>query len=410
MTAEIISVGTELLLGQIHDTDATYLSQELAKVGVDVFYRTTVGDNTGRMGEVLRSALERSEVVIVVGGLGPTSDDLTREVIADVLGLPLVEDAEAVQTITEFFRDRGVAMAPSNLRQAMVPAGGQALANDAGTAPGVMVQKDGKTVFALPGPPHEMERMAQRHLIPRLKSLRTQEEGIFSRVLHLSGIGESAAAREVEDLLASSNPTVAPLATGGVVNLRITTKAGTPADALREIERMEREVRSRLSDYVFGADEETMQSVVGGLLRAKRLTIATAESCTAGLLSARLTEVSGSSDYYLSSVVAYSNEAKVRLLGVRRETLEKYGAVSEEVAIEMAEGVREAHGADIGVSCTGIAGPTGGSEEKPVGLVFIGICEGAGSEAKRFQFRGGRSQVRERAVQAALDLLWRKLR
>ena len=410
MRAEIISVGTELLLGQIHDTDATYLSQELAKVGVDVFYRTTVGDNPGRMGEALRTALARADLVIMVGGLGPTSDDLTREVIAEVQGLPLVEDRESAEQIEEFFRRRGVEMAPSNLKQAMIPSGGRALMNDRGTAPGIMVEKEGRIVFALPGPPHEMESMTQRHLIPHLRSAQEEDEVILSRVLHLSGIGESAAAREVDDLLEGREPTLAPLAGSGVVNFRITAKAGSQEEARKKIEGMERAVRERLGDYVFGADEESLESVVGDLLRGKGLTIGTAESCTGGLLAGRLTEVSGSSAYYVSSVVAYSDEAKVKLLGVKRETVERHGAVSEEVAIEMAEGLRKRHGVDIGVSCTGIAGPTGGSAEKPVGLLFVGIADGEGGEANRFQFRGGRSQVRERTVQAALDILWRRLR
>lgn len=410
MRAEIISVGTELLLGQIYDTDATYLSQELAKVGADVFYRTTVGDNRGRIGEALRLALERTEIVIMVGGLGPTPDDLTREVVAEVMGLPLVEDKESAEQIREFFRHRSLEMPPSNLRQALVPAGGKALVNDVGTAPGIMVEKGGKTVFALPGPPHEMEGMTQRHLIPHLRAMQGKQEVILSRVLHLSGIGESAAAREVEDLLESSDPTLAPLVGGGVVNFRITAKAASHQEAVEKAERMEKEVRGRLGDYIFGTDQDTLESVVGGMLRARGLTIGTAESCTGGLLAGRLTEVSGSSDYYVCSLVAYSNEAKMRLLGVERETLERCGAVSEEVAVEMAEGLRRRCGVEVGVSCTGIAGPTGGSEEKPVGLVSIAIADGGGTEVRRFQFRGGRGQVRERSVQAALDMLWRRLR
>jgi len=410
MTAEIISVGTELLLGQIHDTDATYLSQELAKVGVDVFYRTTVGDNPARISEVLRRALERSDLIVVVGGLGPTPDDLTRDVIADALGMPLAEDPQAGEEIRTFFRQRGLDMPPSNLRQALIPSGGRALRNDRGTAPGIMVQKGGKTVFALPGPPNEMEQMAQKHLITYLKSLQREKSVILSRVLHLSGIGESAVAKQVEALLESRDPTLAPLVGGGVVNLRITAKANSYQEALDKIAGMESQVRAKLGDYVFGADEETLESVVGGLLRARGLHIATAESCTGGLLAARITDVSGSSDYFVSSVVAYSNEAKADLLGVSREALEKFGSVSQEVALEMAEGVKRRHWVDVGVSCTGIAGPTGGTDEKPVGLVFIGVADKTGSEAKKSQFRGGRSQVRERTVQAALDMLWRRLR
>lgn len=410
MRAEIISVGTELLLGQIHDTDATYLSQELAKVGVDLFYRTTVGDNRERIGEALRRALERADVVIMVGGLGPTSDDLTRDVVAEVLDLPLVEDKESVREIKEFFRRRGIEMAPSNLRQALIPAGGRALMNDRGTAPGIRVEKDGKVVFALPGPPHEMEGMAQRHLIPLLKRLMGEEQVILSRVVHLSGIGESAAAREVEDLLEASDPTVAPLAGGGVVNFRITAKAASHEEALGKVKAVETIVRDRLRDYVFGTDEETLESVVGGLLRSRGLTIGTAESCTGGLLSGRLTEASGSSDYYVCSVVAYSNEAKSSMLGVRAETLQRFGAVSEEVAVEMVRGLRSRYGVDVGVSCTGIAGPTGGSEEKPVGLVYIALADGKGTEVKASHFRGGRAQVRERSVHTCLDMLWRRLR
>jgi nicotinamide-nucleotide amidase len=420
VNAEIVAVGTELLLGQITDTNATYICQKLAEIGVDVYFRSTVGDNWERMAAVLRAAMARADVVIVTGGLGPTNDDITREVIADLTGRPLELDPEAERRLREFFASRHPGMPPSNLKQAMVPKGARILQNSCGTAPGLIVEvpargragtTDGRAIIALPGPPHEMKAMLQESVIPYLRRRAGERVQITkSRVLKLVGIGESAAAEQIRDLLDSqTDPTIAPLASPGEVRLRITTKAASNAEADRKIAGIEAQVRERLGAYVFGADEETLEGVVGDLLRRRGKSLAVAESCTGGLIGSRITDVPGSSDYFLGSLVTYSNDAKANLLGVSRALLQEKGAVSEEVARAMAEGVRKRLSADMGLGVTGIAGPTGGTPEKPVGLVYIALADGQETQCERHNMFGDRVLVKYRTSQVGLDMVRRRL-
>lgn len=411
MAVEIISVGTELLLGQITDTNATYICQRLAELGQDVYYRTTVGDNQERIVECIRHALARAEVIILCGGLGPTSDDLTREAMAEACGRGLRRDPESEKAIYATFAARHIPMVEMNLKQADIPEGGEAIPNSCGTAPGVFLEHEGKLLFAVPGVPSEMRAMMDRSVIPALRARGLAgREVIVSRVLHVMGLGESACAREVQDLLVGQrNPTVAPLAGNGEVVLRITAKAPDEAEARRMIAGLEAEIRARLGDNVYGADEDTLEQVVIDLLVARGMTLATAESCTGGLISSRMTDVSGSSRCYLGGVVSYSNETKMELLGVDRLILEQYGAVSQQVAEAMAGGIRRRMGSDIGISATGVAGPGGGSEEKPVGLVYIGLAQGDTVTVTEHRFAQDRLGNKYRTSQAALDMIRRAL-
>jgi len=404
MRAEIISVGTELLLGQIVDTNAAFLSRELAALGIDLYHRTTVGDNPERLRQAVEDALSRAELVITIGGLGPTTDDLTKEVVAQVLGLELVLDQPSLARMEAYFRQLGRKMTENNYKQAFIPAGGQALPNLHGTAPGVAVRWKERLVVCLPGPPHELEPMFRDYVRPLLQT--GQNGVIFSRVLKISGRGESAVAEEIADLLAAqTNPTIAPLASPGEVKLRLTARAASTAAAEELITGMEARIRERLGLAVFGVDDETLEEVVVRLLAGRRETLAVAESCTGGLLAGQLTEVPGASAVFERGVVTYSNRSKVELLGVPEEVINTYGAVSAEVARSMAAGIREQAGTDWGIGITGIAGPGGGTAEKPVGLVYVGLEGPAVSLVKKLNFPGSRQIVRRRTVQTALDLL-----
>jgi nicotinamide-nucleotide amidase len=411
MAVETISVGTELLLGQITDTNATYMSRRLAEIGQNVHYRTTVGDNQERIVACIRRALERADVVVLCGGLGPTSDDLTREAMAEACGRGMWRDPASEDAIRAIFEARRIPMAEMNLKQADVPDGAEAIPNSCGTAPGVSMEYEGKLLFAVPGVPSEMRAMMDQSVIPALVERGLAGvETIVSRVLRVMGLGESTCARLVQDLLLEQqNPTVAPLAGNGEVTLRITAKAASEAEARRMIASLESEIRARLGSYVYGADEENLEQVVVRTLIDHGLTLATAESCTGGLIGCRITDVSGSSECYLGGVVSYSNETKMELLGVDRLILEQSGAVSREVAEAMAVGVRRRLGADIGVSATGIAGPGGGSEGKPVGLVYIGLARDDDVSVTEHRFGQDRLGNKHRTSQAALDLIRRML-
>lgn len=406
MRAEIISVGTELLLGQIVDTNAAYLSAKLPALGVSVYFRSTVGDNENRIAEALKLAFSRSDVVITIGGLGPTDDDLTKETVAKMLGQRLVVDQYSAERIRRFFLDRGVQMPEANLKQAQTPENGRVLPNDVGTAPGAIFEQDEKAVVVMPGPPGEMIPMFEHYVVPYLREKAGPAAGfIKSRVLRIIGMGESAVAELVRDLFAAENPTVAPLAKGGEVHLRITVQASDEAQADQLIRGTEDKLRERLGGVVFGVDEETLEDVVVRLLIEKRLTAAAAESCTGGLIMHRLTNVPGSSKAFLGGVVAYDNRAKVELLGVSEEDLRSKGAVSHEVARAMASGVGRLLHTDIAVGVTGIAGPGGGTPEKPVGLVYIGISSQEETISQEFRLRGGRIDIKERSALAALAML-----
>ncbi len=410
MIAEIVSVGTELLMGQIVDSNAAYISSRLPEVGYRVYFRQTVGDNLERLTQTLKLALSRADVVITIGGLGPTMDDLTREGIAAALGEPLILDHDLQAELQEKFRQRGYPMVESILRQAYRPACARPLPNPNGTAPGLITEKDGQAVIALPGPPAELIPMFDQYVLPYLRERAGGAPGvILSRVLRVCGMGESLVEDRIKDLMQGSNPTVAPYAKTGEVHLRITASAPSPAQAEEMIAQMEGQIRERLGNAIYGVNDQTLEQAVMELLWAKGATVAVAESCTGGLIGHRLTEVPGSSRAMIGGVVAYSNELKVRLLGVPEAVLQEHGAVSEPTACAMAEGIRRLTGADYGIGTTGIAGPTGGTAEKPVGLVYIAVATPSGTRVREHRFLGRRSEIKWRASQAALVMLREEL-
>jgi len=408
MDAEIIAVGSELLLGQIANTNAQYISQRLSSVGVNVYYHTVVGDNKERLLKALEIACKRANIIITTGGLGPTMDDLTKETIAEYLGMELMLHQPSAQAIREYFARRGRVMTENNLKQAMFPREAIVLPNAVGTAPGAIIEKDGKTFIILPGPPFEMQPMFENHVIPYLAQRENQK--IFSRVLRIYGIGESAVEEMIKDLLEKqTNPTIAPLAAYGEVTLRLTVKCPRSQDPLELIKPVEDEIRRRLEQAVYGIDDDRLETVVARLLKERGLTLAMAESCTGGLISNLLTDVPGISENLLETCVTYSNQAKINRLGVKHETLEAYGAVSPQTAQEMAEGILRTSGADIGLAVTGIAGPGGGTPEKPVGLVYIAIAMDGNVEVKSIYNQGDRKRIKLSTANTALDLLRRKL-
>jgi nicotinamide-nucleotide amidase len=401
MTAEVISIGTELLLGQIVDSNAAYLGKVLAETGISHTHRQTVGDNLQRISSALELALSRAEIVITIGGLGPTEDDLTREAIAIAMDEALVEDQEVVDQLRSWFASRNLTWVESLRRQALRPACAEPIPNPNGTAPGLMAEKTDKLVMALPGPPSEFRPMVDHFVQPKLAK-RSGAGVIVSRVLRIIGMGESMVESMVSDLLQSTNPTVAPLAHTGEVHLRLTARSENRATALRLIEPLESEIRRRLGNAVYGADDENLEVACLHLLSTKQATVAVAESCTGGLLGSRMSSVPGASKAFLGGAITYSNEAKVEILGVSQETLDQFGAVSAATASQMAAGARRAFGSSHALSITGIAGPDGGSDEKPVGLVFIGVAKPDGVEVHEHRFSGGRDNIRQRAAQAAL--------
>lgn len=405
MTVELICVGTELLLGNIVNTNAAYMSEKCAMLGLSMYYQSVVGDNQERLADLLRTAKDRSDIIILCGGLGPTQDDLTKETAAKVMGKSLTEDKRARQEIEDFLRKRGRKITENNWKQALVPEGSKVLYNPNGTAPGMILEEEKVRVILLPGPPNELVPMFEEQVYPYLKRL--QPEVICSKMVKICGMGESAAETEILDLIQQQeNPTLAPYAKTGEVHLRLTARAETEAQALSMIEPLEQELQRRFGSLIYTDREEvTLEMAVAELLSEHHLTVTTAESCTGGLLAGRLINVPGISGNLKEGYITYSNEAKERLLGVSPKTLEKYGAVSEETVLEMAEGGARAANADICVSISGIAGPDGGTEEKPVGLVYLCCyCKGK-TYVERNLYTGNRSKVREYAVASALTLL-----
>jgi len=404
MIAEIIAVGTELLLGQIVNTNARFLSVELSKLGINVYYQTVVGDNSERLRETLALALKRADIVILTGGLGPTKDDLTKETVAQVLDLPLELHEESLERIKDYFKRIHREMADNNIKQAYLPKGCYVLENNHGTAPGCIVEKDKKIVIMLPGPPKEMEPMFHHSVYPFLR--KKTSDIIYSKVLRVFGIGESSLGQKIADLIENqTNPTIAPYAKQGEVTLRITAKSDDIEKAKKLIEPLEKAVRERFGIMVYGEDEESLEEVTCRLLMEKNITIATAESCTGGLLAEKITRIPGISQCFHMGVITYSNEAKQKILGVSAKTLERYGAVSSQTAMEMAEGIKKLSGADIGVSITGIAGPGGGSELKPVGLVYIGMATPDNCSCQELHLSGNRDRIRELTSMNALDMV-----
>lgn len=406
MIVELVTTGSELLLGQIINTNSAYMARELNAIGFDVVYQTTVGDNRQRMREAIEHALTRADIVITSGGLGPTQGDITKEVCAEVFGRELQFNEACAERIRAHFVHLQREMAENNLRQAMIPEGAHIFLNYAGTAPGIALEQAGRLIVNLPGPPSEMKDMFDRSLRPYLEQKYGFASVIVSRVLDTFGIGESSLEMEIRDLiLAQKNPTLALLVRPGGVILRITAKAADEAAARKLIAGMEAEIRSRVGQYIYAVDDEGMENVVGELLRERKLTIACAESCTGGLLTSRLTDVPGSSAYVMGSIVSYTNDVKEAQLGVSPEVLRTVGAVSEETARQMAQGVRERLGADIGVGITGIAGPDGGTPEKPVGLVYIAVAGADRTVVQKNIFAGTRQQIKYRTTQTALDMV-----
>ena len=413
MSAEIICVGTELLLGEILNSNVQFLAQELAQLGIPHYYQTVVGDNLQRIHQVMETALQRASILIFTGGLGPTTDDLTTEAIAAFFKTPLQERPEIIADITEKFSKIGRIMAANNRKQALLPQGADILANPTGTAPGLIWQpQPGITLLTFPGVPSEMKRMWQETAIPYLKSQGWGQTSIYSQVLRFRGIGESTLAEKVAPFFELQNPTVAPYAGLGEVRLRISSRASSEGEALAAITPIAAQIQAIAGLDYFGKDDETLGSVVGEKLRQKGQTVSVAESCTGGGLGAMLTEVAGSSDYFWGGVIAYDNRVKVSFLGVNPQDLAQYGAVSSLVAEQMALGVKTRLGTDWGISITGIAGPGGGSEQKPVGLVYIGLATPDGtviSQEHRFGAIRGREAVRYLGACTALDQLRRQL-
>lgn len=405
MVVEFIFVGTELLLGNIVNTNAAYLSEKCADQGLSCYYQTVVGDNEGRLTGVLQTAMERSDIVILSGGLGPTEDDLTKEVAAKVCGKALYMHEPSRQALERYFLKRGIELTDNNWKQAMIPEGAIVLENPNGTAPGVIIETKKAKVILLPGPPGELCPMFEESVAPYLAGLTNTV--IFSQTVKICGVGESKAETMVKDLIdAQTNPTLATYAKTGEVHIRVTASADSEENAMKLTAPVVKELKKRFGKAVYTAEEGvTLEMAVTELLKSRNLTVTCAESCTGGLLSGRLINAAGASDVYKAGFVTYSNKAKRKWIGVKKSTLKKYGAVSAETAREMAEGAACAAKADAAVSVTGIAGPDGGTEEKPVGLVYIGCCVKGRVTVKKYQFSGNRAKVRESAVAAALTLL-----
>ncbi len=411
MNAEIVSVGTELLLGQIIDTDAVFLAKMLSRLGINIHHRATVGDNPERIKDTLRLAFSRADLVITVGGLGPTQDDLTKEMVADVLGDTFVEDAAHVQWLRDRMHLRGWQnLPPSFWKQALVPAHGGGLPNPNGTALGALFEMGGKIAICLPGPPNELVPMAESSVEPYLRERTSGQRSVLqSRILRIVGLGESLVEERVGDLMQSDNPTVAPYAKTGEVHLRITARAPSPEEADALIAPREAALRERLGDVIYGVDDETLESVVVGMLTLMGRSIALAESCTGGLIAKRLTDVPDASRVFGLGLVTYSNEAKTKFLGVSEQIIGRVGAVSPETARAMAVGARAAGNTDFGLSVTGIAGPGGGSEAKPVGTVHIGLAWDGGVLSEHHHLLGSRADIAYRSSQNALALVRRFL-
>jgi len=408
MNAELIAVGTEILLGGIVNTDAQVISQGLSELGINVFYQTVVGDNPERLRHVIETARARAEIIITTGGLGPTLDDLTKETLADVFGKKLVLHQPSLDRMHAFFDQIGRPMTPNNEKQAWLPEGCTVFVNEWGTAPGCGFEANGTHVLMLPGPPRECEPMWQRYAMPYLFPL--AGGCIVSHTVRVVGLGESAMEDRLHDLMASmTNPTIAPYAKTSECFARVTAKAETNEQAEALLAPVVQQVCDMLGDYVYGVDVDSLEQVVGDGLRAHDLTLAVAESCSGGLLSKRITDIPGCSDYYLGGVCSYTNEVKHHILGVQQETLDTVGAVSAEVAEQMAEGVAHVLHADIGVGITGIAGPGGGTEEKPVGLVYISVWHRGTHYTTKMQSALGRDRVRNQAASSALDIIRKRI-
>lgn len=408
MKAELISVGTEILLGDIVNTNAQFLARELASIGIDVYRQEVIGDNEDRLLKTIDEALKRSDMVITTGGLGPTGDDLTKETACKYFGMKMELHEESLKALKIYFKRLNRQITENNMKQVYFPKEAKVLPNPNGTAPGAILEKDNKIIVILPGPPREMKPMFINHvknyLAPKGKGM------IISKVLRILGIGESYAAEKLKDIIdGTENPTVAPYAKEEDILFRITAKANSKEEGLKLIEPIKKQIIDRLGIDIYGEDDEKIEEVVSKLLIDRNIKISTAESCTGGMIASRLIGVPGVSEVFLEGAVTYSNEAKMRTLNVKEETLKKFGAVSAETAMEMAEGIAKRTGSDISVVTTGIAGPGGGTEDKPVGLVYFGLYYKEKTYTYRYVFNGDRNKVRLKAAVTALDLVRRHI-
>ena len=409
-TAELIAVGTELLLGNIANTDAQMLSKGLSALGINVYYHTVVGDNPQRLKAAVEIAKSRADIIITTGGLGPTCDDLTKNVLAECFGRKLVYDEESAQRIKDYFHrlHPNGTMTENNLQQAWLPEGCTIFSNDWGTAPGCAFEADGVRVIMLPGPPNECTPMFEHRAVPYLQAL--ADGVIASRTLKIFGMGESAVEARLRDRMnALTNPTLAPYAKTGEVELRITAKAATVEEARALIVPVEKEVRAIFGPLVYGADVASMEEVVLGLLKEKGLTMGTAESCTGGLVAKRLTDLSGASAVFRGGVVSYTNEVKAGVLGVPQVMLDEFGAVSAQVAQAMAQGARKVLGCDLAVSLTGVAGPDPDDRNNPVGLIYVALDTPEGTRVRELHLINGRARIRTVAATNAFDMVRRYL-
>jgi len=407
MNAEIIAVGSELLTPDRLDTNSLFLTSELNKLGIRVIHKAVVGDAREEMRSSFRHALDRADVVVSSGGLGPTDDDRTRETVAELLGRKLRRDEALLRHIQERFRRSGRVMAEINVRQAMVPEGATILPNPRGTAPGLWLEAGGHILILLPGVPRELRAMFEEEVKPRLARLGSSER-LFTRDLRVTGLAESEVEQRVSPLYAVYPETETTiLATAAGIQLHPRAWSSDAAKAEAQLDEMSERMALALGEYLYSAHGEMLEEVVARVLTENRATIAVAESCTGGMLAQRLTNVPGSSAYFIGGVVCYSNDVKTSVAGVPAELIESKGAVSSEVALALADGIRKRMGATLGVGVTGIAGPGGGTPEKPVGLVYIGIADECGAREKSFRFLGDRDQIRQRATQAALDMVRR---
>jgi nicotinamide-nucleotide amidase len=418
MNSAILTIGDEILIGQVSNTNADYLCRKLFSLGIPVERVLSIPDNEEEIIREFNSAYNKYDVVIVTGGLGPTHDDITKTCIVNFFGTRLVLDRRILSDVRSVFRRRKIKMSASNMGQAMVPEAAIPLRNDRGTAPGLMVVKNGKVFCALPGVPYEMKRICERYLFPFLERKYRSSKGrkvIIQKTLHTIGISESLLFDTIGDvtrIIGNKNRTHVSLAflpSNYETRLRLIVEGGSKEDAEAEMRNSIKKLRSKAGRYIYSYDESFIQEVIGKLLKKRGLTLAVSESCTGGLVTSKITDVPGSSAYFLDGVVCYSNEAKMKLLGVRKSTLKKYGAVSEQTAVEMAEGIRRVSKADIGLSTTGIAGPSGATANKPVGLIWIGYSDSRASFAKKFIFTKDRLRNKEVMSKMALEILRRKL-
>lgn len=405
MTAEIICVGTEILLGNIVNTNAAYLAEKCAFLGLSNYYQVVVGDNEKRLLETIDVAKDRADVIFLVGGLGPTEDDLTKETACKAFNVELVEDARAKENIITILTNRGRDITNNNFKQALVPKNSIVLYNENGTAPGIIMEENGKIVVMIPGPPNEFIPMVENQVVPYFLG-KNDTNAIYSRVVKLVGVGESSIAEQLSDFTSMTNPTVATYAKTGEVHIRVTGSAESEDEAKKLVKPVARQIKGMFPEYVYSTNvDETLEEAVVALLSKNGLSLTTAESCTGGLVSGTIVNVAGASEVFKGGYVTYSNKLKKNVIGVKKSTLEKYGAVSEQVAEEMAKGALEEAKADVAIATTGIAGPGGGSPEKPVGLVYIGCAVKNKVYVEKYNFSGNRNKVRQSAVVAALSMV-----